>query len=136
VSLNPSGCPSLVFEFTHYRNQGLVIKIKPEDRTDLLCFPLIDDQAAAFGVHIVTQHGIASDPLALAARGGHLVPCTSEIISRSNWAKESRMFNVGRPMELVVLNCWVTETKLTLNLPNRSMILAKSRRARLMRSTL
>jgi hypothetical protein len=33
----------------------------------------------------------------------------SLMISRSNWAKLSRMFKVKRPMEWVVLNCWVTE---------------------------
>jgi hypothetical protein len=27
------------------------------------------------------------------------------------WAKERRMFNISRPIEVVVLNCWVTETK-------------------------
>jgi hypothetical protein len=31
-------------------------------------------------------------------------------ISRSNWAKESSMLSVRRPMEIVVLNCYVTET--------------------------
>ena len=40
----------------------------------------------------------------------------SPVTSRSNWAKDSRMFRVSRPMELVVLNCWVTETKETPSL--------------------
>ena len=31
----------------------------------------------------------------------------SEISSRSNWAKESRIFSVSLPMEWAVLNCWV-----------------------------
>jgi len=60
----------------------------------------------------------------------------SEMISRSNWAKDKRMFNVSRPMELVVLNCWVTETKLTECLSKSSIMRAKSRRDRLRRSTL
>ena len=60
----------------------------------------------------------------------------SPITSRSNWAKLSRMFSVSRPIELVVLNCWVTETNETLCLSNTSTILAKSMSDRLRRSTL
>ena len=31
--------------------------------------------------------------------------------SRSNWANDRSTLSVSRPMEVVVLNCWVTETK-------------------------
>ncbi len=58
------------------------------------------------------------------------------MISRSNWANESRMFSVRRPIELVVLNCWVTETNDTPLRSNASMIRAKSISERLRRSTL
>ena len=34
----------------------------------------------------------------------------SEVTSRSNWANDSSTFRVRRPIEVVVLNCWVTET--------------------------
>ena len=34
----------------------------------------------------------------------------SPVTSRSNWAKDSSTLSVSRPIELVVLNCWVTET--------------------------
>ena len=34
----------------------------------------------------------------------------SPAISRSNWANESSMLSVRRPIEVVVLNCCVTET--------------------------
>ena len=34
----------------------------------------------------------------------------SPVTSRSNWAKESSTLRVSRPIEVVVLNCWVTET--------------------------
>ena len=37
----------------------------------------------------------------------------SAVTSRSNWAKLSRMLSVSRPIEVVVLNDWVTETKVT-----------------------
>src|SRR5262249_2754728 len=32
----------------------------------------------------------------------------SEVTSRSNWANDSSTFNVNLPMDVVVLNCWVT----------------------------
>ncbi len=35
----------------------------------------------------------------------------SPVTSRSNWAKDSRTFRVSRPMLVVVLNAWVTETR-------------------------
>ena len=38
----------------------------------------------------------------------------SPVTSRSNWAKESSTLRVSRPIEVVVLNCWVTETNETL----------------------
>jgi hypothetical protein len=43
---------------------------------------------------------------------------------------------VSRPVEVVVLNCWVTATKLTLWRSNSSTILAKSISDRVGRSTL
>ena len=36
---------------------------------------------------------------------------SSEVTSRSNWANDSRTLRVNRPIEVVVLNCCVTETK-------------------------
>ena len=50
----------------------------------------------------------------------------SEVTSRSNWANDSSTFNVSRPIEVVVLNCWVTETNDTLCWSNSSTSLAKS----------
>ena len=38
----------------------------------------------------------------------------SAVTSRSNWANDSRMFSVSRPIDVVVLNDCVTETKVTL----------------------
>src|SRR4051794_37272170 len=48
------------------------------------------------------------------------------MISRSNCAKESRMFNVSRPIEVLVLKSWVTDTKLTPRLSNSDNKRAKS----------
>src|SRR6476659_6496661 len=50
----------------------------------------------------------------------------SEVTSRSNWAKDNRTLSVSRPIEVVVLNCCVTETKDTLLASRISTILAKS----------
>ena len=50
----------------------------------------------------------------------------SPVTSRSNWAKDSRTLSVRRPIEVVVLNCWVTATKETPRASNTSTILAKS----------
>src|SRR5207249_6524005 len=50
----------------------------------------------------------------------------SEVTSRSNWANDSSTFNVNLPMDVVVLNCWVTDTKDTLCWSNSSTSFAKS----------
>ena len=50
----------------------------------------------------------------------------SPVSSRSNCAKLSRMLSVSRPIEVVVQNDWVTETKVTLFRSNTSTSLAKS----------
>ena len=38
----------------------------------------------------------------------------SEVTSRSNCANDSSTFSVSRPIDVVVLNCWVTDTNDTL----------------------
>ena len=53
-------------------------------------------------------------PLALDA--AILSRMRSAVTSRSNWANDSSMLSVSRPMLVVVLNDWVTETKLTCRL--------------------
>ncbi|VTS09952.1 hypothetical protein [Gemmata obscuriglobus] len=37
----------------------------------------------------------------------------SEMISRSNCANDRSMLSTSRPMEVAVLNCWVTDTNAT-----------------------
>src|SRR3954452_265974 len=59
----------------------------------------------------------------------------SEVTSRSNWANDSNTFRVSRPIEVVVLNCWVTETKDTPWRSTKSNSLAKSPSERVRRST-
>src|ERR1700694_4763985 len=50
----------------------------------------------------------------------------SEVTSRSNWAKDRSTLRVSRPIEVVVLNCWVTETNETPWASNSSTSLAKA----------
>ena len=73
-------------------------------------------------------------PLALLA--AILSRMRSPVTSRSNCAKDSRMFKVRRPIDVVVLNCCVTDTKLTPLRSNTSTSLAKSGRLRVRRSIL
>src|SRR6478736_4355754 len=54
----------------------------------------------------------------------------SDASSRSNWAKDKRTLRVRRPIDVVVLNCWVTETNETPAASKISTILAKSARDR------
>ena len=50
----------------------------------------------------------------------------SPVTSRSNWAKDSRTLSVNRPIDVVVLNCWVTATNETPRPSNTSTVFAKS----------
>jgi hypothetical protein len=56
--------------------------------------------------------------------------------SRSNCANDNRMLSVSLPIEVVVQNDWVTETKVTLFRSSTSTSLAKSVSERLRRSIL
>ncbi len=60
----------------------------------------------------------------------------SPVTSRSNWANDSSTFRVSRPMEVVVLNAWVTETNEALLASSRSTMRAKSASERVSRSIL
>src|ERR1700761_418944 len=60
----------------------------------------------------------------------------SDVTSRSNWAKDSSTLSVKRPIDVVVLNCCVTETNETPWASNSSTSFAKSASDRVRRSTL
>jgi hypothetical protein len=60
----------------------------------------------------------------------------SPVTSRSNWAKDNSTLSVRRPIELVVLNCCVTETNDTASASKSSTSRAKSASERVSRSTL
>ena len=60
----------------------------------------------------------------------------SDDSSRSNWAKDNSTFRVSRPIDVVVLNCWVTATNEIDLASKASTSLAKSASERVRRSIL
>jgi len=80
--------------------------------------------------------GLPPDHLPLRRAAAILSRVRSEMISRSNWANDSKTLSINRPIDALVLNCWVTETKETRCFSNASIIRAKSSSERLRRSTL
>ena len=58
----------------------------------------------------ISERNHAPHPDALPLRGGDLVSIRSPVTSRSNWAKDRSRLRVNRPMPVIVLNAWVTET--------------------------
>ena len=74
------------------------------------------------------------NPLALEAAS--LSRIRSAVTSRSNWAKDSSMFKVSRPMEVALLKDWVTDTKEAPAASSFSTNFEKSVREPVKRSTL
>ena len=60
----------------------------------------------------------------------------SPVTSRSNWAKDKSTLSVSRPIDVVVLKDWVTETNEAPAASRTSTILAKSNSDRVRRSIL
>src|SRR5258705_8946882 len=98
------------------------------------------DLAGSFGnlavLHLVTKGQVASDPQALALRCRDLVPDPLGGDFPFELGKGQKDVEVSRPIEVVVLNCWVTETNETPWASNSSTNLAKSASDRVRRSTL
>ena len=101
--------------------------------TDVQVAGLRDEPPVLDGV---AERRDSAHPEALALARGDLVADASPVTLSSNWARESRMFNINRPMEVVVLNCWVTETKETPWRSKTSIIREKSVSDRVSRSIL
>lgn len=110
-----------------------VLEVKVEDFTDLGRLGFIDGKGPIVGAVALGTKPPIQSPFFLEA--AILSRIRSPVTSRSNWAKDSKTFSVSRPIELVVLNCWVTDTNDTLRASNASMILAKSVSDRVSRST-
>src|SRR5258707_10425929 len=103
--------------------------------SDRLGFGLVDDELPVLDV--VAERGLTPPihmPFFLEA--AILSRMRSPVTSRSNWAKDRSTFSVSRPMDVVVLNCWVTDTKDTCWASNCSTSFAKSASDRVSRSTL
>src|SRR6516162_860795 len=78
---------------SHQQVEAAELEITAEDGPDPFCLSFIDCNLSTLGV---------------------IAEWTSEVTSRSNWANDSKTLRVSRPIEVVVLNCWVTETNDTL----------------------
>jgi hypothetical protein len=104
-----------------------------KDLANLLRFSLIDDQASSSRIDIVPENRSATGPVPLPACSLDFVARPFPDDLRSNCANESRMFRVKRPSGTLVLNCWVTETKLTPLASRMPMIREKSSSDRLTR---
>ena len=106
------------------------------DFADLLRLFGVHHQTSTSGLDVVAENRPAAIHFPLPRAAESLSRVLSEMISRSNCAKESKMFSVRRPNDVVVLNFWVTKTKLMPRRSRRSIRRAKSNRDLLNRSTL
>src|ERR1700733_12341053 len=120
----------LLFEAHHASRFEIAVKQRPHD-----CRMILDDVQGAI-LDPVAQRNHAAHPHSLLLRSSDLVPDPLPVTSRSNWAKDSSTLRVRRPMLVVVLKDWVTETKETPWASNVSTNLAKSASERVSRSTL
>ena len=79
------------------------------DVADRAGFGGIDDQPPL--ANVIAQRRHAAHPHALALGGSDLVADALAGHLALELAKESSTLSVSRPIEVVVLNCWVTATK-------------------------
>jgi len=124
----------LLAQVGHKQVKAAKPEIAAEDGPDLFRLSLIDGYLAILCV--IAQRHHAADPQPLAFGGGDLVPDALGRDLALKLGKRNSTFRVNRPIEVVVLNCWVTETKDTLCLSKSSTSFAKSANERVRRSTL
>ena len=86
-------------------------QIALEDESDRLSLVLPDQELAL--THLAAERDDAPDQMPLRFEAAILSRMRSPVTSRSNWAKENSTLRVSRPMLVVVLNDWVTETNET-----------------------
>src|SRR5271155_3680021 len=113
---------------------GFTLEIALEERAHGLGMILDDVQCPVLDP--VAQRNHAAHPYPLFFEAAILSRIRSPVTSRSNWAKDNRTLRVRRPIELVVLNCCVTETNDTCCVSKSSTSRAKSASDRVSRSTL
>ena len=106
------GAEPLLPEFFEQRRPRAELEIAAEDVADGLGILRVNDQLTVS--HDIADRHDAVHPQALLLGGGDLVADALAGDSRSNWANESSTLRISRPMLVVVLNDWVTDTKLAL----------------------
>jgi hypothetical protein len=121
-------------QISHQEVETAELKIAADDRPDPLRFSLIDRDLSTLG--IVAERGHASDPEPFALGCRDFVADALGSDFALELGKGQQDVEVSRPIEVVVLNCWVTETNDTLCWSNSSTSLAKSANERVSRSTL
>src|SRR4051794_14988379 len=84
------------------------LQVESEDGAHRLGLGRIDDQLAL--LRVIAERRVAAHPHALLLRGGDLVADALAGDLTLELGKGNRTLRVSRPIELVVLNCWVTET--------------------------
>src|SRR5206468_268543 len=105
-----------------------------EDMAYRLGLGRVDDEGAVGGV--ITERHIAPIHIPFFFEAAILSRIRSPVTSRSNWAKDNSTLRVSRPIEFVVLNCWVTATNEAPCASKISTSRAKSASERVSRSTL
>src|SRR5258708_4579485 len=130
--LGADAAPVEVLDHGAHRAQ---FEVAPEDDPDHLGLFRHDHELLVDAA--VAERGPVLQPRCPCAwRPRSLSRTRSPITSRSNWAKESSTLRVSRPMLLVVLNDWVTDTNETECWSKSSTSFAKSASERVRRSTL
>src|ERR1700730_14930704 len=128
-------CSSVfISEVSHQRIDSAEFEVSPVDQPDPFGFDFEDGNLAV--LHLIAEGQGTADPETLRFEAAILPRRRSEVTSRSNWAKDRSTLRVSRPMEVVVLNCWVTETNDKPWASNSSTNFAKSANDRVRRSTL
>ena len=87
--------PTPAVDLLDGRDQGLAVQVEVADRPHPRGFLRVDDRPASLRVHDVADHRLSADALALSPHRRHLSRVRSEMSSRSNRAKESRIFRVS-----------------------------------------
>ena len=122
-------------QFRHKQVEAAKLEIASEDAAHTISLGFIDGDLPVLWCRI-RDGAMPPTHIPLRLEAAILSRIRSEVTSRSNWANDSSTFSVSRPIEVVVLNCCVTETNDTLCRSNNSTSLAKSANERVRRSTL
>ena len=106
--------PAAPFQFVDHRDQRLVFQIQFEDGAHAARFGAIRHQLEAVDVDVIAQDGMTAGPFSLPSRRGNLVAhaALGDDLAFELGERQENIEN-QRPIELAVLNCWVTDTNAT-----------------------